>query len=219
MFPFQLQISRSQTIIAPVQMDSNDPADRMSQLKRYAATHNPQSTGKATSEKLRPIKNRHVSIPGIRAESPDDERDQLYISGMLGPKDKPLFSSGSTWRDRNDLDKLAPRKIAAAGIVKMYIGNHELIGNTMKNPLYTTISDGRGHSDSLTDSDTLIVQPLLKRTKRGSSDSTSLELPNIAIGQTASKQTNAHLFTESEEIDTSLTDAPGTDSMMHTRVS
>ncbi|XP_045216677.2 bifunctional serine/threonine-protein kinase/NEDD4-like E3 ubiquitin-protein ligase isoform X2 [Mercenaria mercenaria] len=221
---FGLQISRSRTVIAPVPVDNNDPADRLAQLRRYAAIHNPtSSSGKGSIEKLRPIKNRHVSIPGVRAESPDDEKDQLCIGGALNPKDKPVFSSGSTWRDRTDLDRLAQRKMAAAGIVKMYIGNHELVG-TVENPLYTSISDGRGHSDPI-DSDTLIVQPLLKKRVKHSEESINLELPSIAINQTPrhgterTKLAENNLCNESEELDLTLTNTSRTDKMIGTRVS
>ncbi|KAL4228163.1 Ultraviolet-B receptor uvr8 [Mactra antiquata] len=215
---FGLQISRSQTIIAPVQMDSNDPSDRLSQLRRYAAIHNPQASGKSP-EKLRPIKNRHVSIPGIRSDSPDEDRDQLCIGGVLNPKEKPVFSSGSTWKDRGDLERLAPRKLAGAGIVKMHIGNHELVGTVSNQPMYTAMSDGRGHSDPLTDGDTLIVQPLLKKSKRGSGDTVSMELPSIAITRSVDKQATANIYSGTDEMDNTLNETQGADKMIYTGVS
>ncbi|XP_060563463.1 X-linked retinitis pigmentosa GTPase regulator-like isoform X2 [Ruditapes philippinarum] len=222
---FGLQISRSRTIIAPVEPDTNDQSDRLAQLRRYAAIHNPGTTsGKTNMEKLRPIKPRHVSIPGVRAESPDEEKDQLCIGGAVNPKEKPVFSSGSTWRDRNDLDRLAPRKMAAAGIVKMYIGNHDLVGS-MENPLYTSISDGRGHSDPILDSDTFIVQPLLKKKVKHSEESININLPNIAInrtprgGVTRSKLTETPMCNDGEELDLTLTNTSRTDKMIGTRVS
>lgn len=218
---FGLQISRSKTVIAPLQQDSNDSPDRLAQLRRYAAIHNP-FTGKA-GEKLKPLQPRHVSIPGGRAESPDEDKEQLFIGGVLNSKDKPVFSSGSTWRDRADADRLASRKMAAAGIVKMYVGNHELVG-TVENPLYTSLSDGRGHSDALGENDTLIVQPLLKKKVKTKEVSTSLELPNLAINQMAAENRNLggieeEHFKENEELDSSLTNHSRTDKMIGTRVS
>lgn len=222
---FQLQISRSRTIIAPVETETKDPSDRLDQLRRYAAIHNPTATsGKSNLEKLRPIKSRHVSIPGVRAESPDEEKEQLCIGGALNPKDKPVFSSGSTWRDRNDLDRLAPRKMAAAGIVKMYIGNHDLVGS-MENPLYTSISDGRGHSDPILDNETFIVQPLLKKKVNHSEESININLPNIAINRTPRGVVNRPKLPENdvcnnnEELDFTLTNTSRTDKMIGTRVS
>lgn len=109
--------------------------------------------------------------------------------------------------------------MAAAGIVKMYIGSHELVG-TVENPLYTTISDGRGHSDPL-DSDTLIVQPLLKRAIKCPEESVSLELPNISVNQTpGGGQSRTKLIeNDSEELDLTLTNTARTEKMIGTRVS
>lgn len=108
--------------------------------------------------------------------------DSLFIGGTFGAKKKPTFSSGSTWRDRTDLERLPPRKMPTAGIVKMYLSNNELVG-TVENPLYSSLSDGRGHSDSLMDNDTLIVQPLLKKKL------CKQELPALAVDNSNSKVT------------------------------
>lgn len=184
---FQLQISRTQTTITRVHGDPIDPSDRVAQLRRYAATHNPHTAAKVLPEKLKPIKHRHVSIPGAghgtQTDAATDEKDLLFIGGPLGHKDKPAFSSGSTWKDRSDVDRLVPRKLPAAGIVKMYLSNSEVV-STVENPLYTTLSDGRGHSDSVMDSDSLIVQPLLK--KRISKPT----LPSVSINKSVGDATD-----------------------------
>ncbi|XP_052792899.1 uncharacterized protein LOC128226856 isoform X2 [Mya arenaria] len=184
---FGLQISKSQTVVAPLHGEIGEQADRLAQLRRYAATHNPQVSSRPSPDRLRPIKNRQVSIPGGRAESPGDERGQLFVgkSGGGTSKDKSGFSSGSLWKERDDMDRLGQRKIAAAGIVKMYLTRNEVVG-TMDNPLYTSLSDGRGHSDPLLDSDSLTVQPLMKRVKHTERHikPIGIELPTIAINHT-----------------------------------
>ncbi|XP_052270574.1 uncharacterized protein LOC127871561 isoform X2 [Dreissena polymorpha] len=186
---FGLQISKTQTIVAPVHGDVTEPLDRLTQLRRYAAIHNPQTSSRTPPDRLRPIKNRQVSIPGGRAESPGDDKEQLFIGASAG---KPLFSSGSGWKDKSDMEKMVPRKMAAAGIVKMYISNNELIG-TVENPLYSNLSDGRGHSDSLLDSDSLMIQPLMKKTIAPPEKpvrSIGIELPSINFSQSSSSTSN-----------------------------
>lgn len=202
--------------------DGYDPADRLAQLRRYAATHNPASSPwKGAADKLNPIKNRHVSIPGVRVDSPDDEKGQLCIGGPLNLRDKPVFSSGSAWRDRtSEMDRLPHRRMAAAGIVKMYISSHDMIG-PVKCPLYTSLSDGRGHSEPLDEGETLIGQSLLKKKVKRSEEYSSLELPSIAITQTAAERSHKTKLTEinSEELDLTLTNTSRTEKLMDTRVS
>lgn len=159
---FQLQISRTQTIIGQLHGDGVESTDRLAQLRRYAAIHNPHTSSKPPLEKLKPLKHRQVSIPGGHGESSRENKDMLFIGGPLGAKEKPAFTSEATERDRADLERLPPRKLNAAGIVKMYLNKSDIVG-AVENPLYTTLSDGRGHTSSIMDSDSLIVQPLLKK--------------------------------------------------------
>ena len=167
--------------------DPLENADRIAQLKRYAAVHNPQgilNRGVDKPDKLRPVKPRHVSIPTGRPDSPVDDVDKLCIGSPIQTTNKPpSFSSGSAWKDKNDIDKLPStyRKGVAAGIVKMFIKNNEVIG-TVEKPLYTSLSDGRGHVDDLTDKDPFIVQSLLKSPIKLSNDEITIGLPNITLG-------------------------------------
>ena len=146
-----------------------------------------------------------------------DDRDMLFISGPSGGKEKPAFSSGSTWRDRTDIDRLpAQKKLPAAGIVKMYLGGSDLVG-TVDNSLYATLSD------NLLDSDSLIVQPLLKKTlgKRG--------LPAISTNNTGGKLSSSiasisshNRNTQREQFDVivgnKLSRSVGTDHVVESRV-
>lgn len=156
-------------------------ADRIAQLKRYAAMHNPHAmTSRGGADKLRPVKARHVSIPAGRTDSPNEEADKLCIgNSQLQGINKPSFSSGSAWRDKSDFDRLPNRKGVHAGIVKMYIKNNELVGAVEK-PLYTSISDGSGHIDDFGVKDPLVVQSLLKSPVKLSSDEMNLGFPSIA---------------------------------------
>ena len=169
--------------------DPLENADRIAQLKRYAAVHNPQTVinrGGEKPEKLRPVKPRHVSIPTGRPDSPVDDMEKLCIGSPTHSNQKtPGFSSGSAWRDKTDFDKLplTYRKGVTAGIVKMYIKNNEVIG-TVEKPLYTSLSDGRGHVEDLNDKDPFTVQSLLKGPIQLSNEEVSLELPEITVGAT-----------------------------------
>lgn len=167
--------------------DPNEPADRLAQLKRYAATHNPQVSSRTQPDRLKPIKGRHVSIPGGRTDGGGEEMDKLFVGTAAddGAKDKTSMGHGILWKEKGSLEWMGPRRMAAAGIVKMYINKGELVG-TMENPLYTNLSDGRGHSDSLTDADSLMVQPLLKKKVSQPErpvKTLGIELPSIAFAQ------------------------------------
>ena len=185
--------------------------------------HNPQvNSGRTGGEKLKPIKVRHVSIPAGRADSPVDDIENLCI-GAPAPLSTNKLSGSQTWRDRSDCDPPPPRKVAA-GIVRMYITNNELLGS-VENPLYSSLSDGRGNAGSLMDDDTLIVQPLLKKKLKLPDDTpTGIELPKIANPpniDSLSKLKPKHPLNglENEELDISIDETPRNDSGLDSRVS
>ena len=166
--------------------DPMENTDRIAQLKRYAAMHNPQAMStRGNTEKLRPMKARHVSIPTGRADSPVEEAGKLCIGNRspLQGSNKPSFSSGSGWKDRNDLDRLQNKKGVHAGIVKMYIKNNEVVGAVEK-PLYTSISDGSGHIEDFSVKDPFVVQSLLKNPMTLSEDDINTGFPDIGISAT-----------------------------------
>lgn len=167
----------------------------MTQLRRYAATHNP-SIGSSVKpplggEKLKPIKTRQVSIPTGRPDSPKAEDiDKLYVGGPNAPPPQRKGAAGLTWNDRSDFERIpGGRKMAAAGIVKMYLSNSDVVGS-IEHSLYSSINDRSNQGDPILEGDPFIVQSLLKsklKTPNIDSEPSSegVDLPKIATKNTS----------------------------------
>ncbi|XP_048734330.2 uncharacterized protein LOC125650251 isoform X3 [Ostrea edulis] len=103
----KLQISRNDTVIAPLRAPKKNTTPRLNPMERYASVHNPASTSTKFQEKKAKLglkTPRNVSIPDSRGNLTQEFED-ICIKGETGPK-QAMFSSASSWKDRGDLARM-----------------------------------------------------------------------------------------------------------------
>ncbi|XP_033749791.1 uncharacterized protein LOC117334342 isoform X2 [Pecten maximus] len=107
---FGLQISRSDTVVAPVKNPAKPSSNKVKDMQRYAKVHNPQGTSFKQDSRVRLGQSfqRKVSIPASRAYLANEEPvDGLCVKGQTGSSRRnPMYSSASCWRDKTDMDKV-----------------------------------------------------------------------------------------------------------------
>ncbi|XP_060064104.1 uncharacterized protein LOC132544517 isoform X2 [Ylistrum balloti] len=107
---FGLQISRSDTVVAPLKNPAKPSGNKVKDMQRYAKVHNPQGTSFKQDSRVRLGQSlqRKVSIPASRAYLTSEEPgDGLCVKGQTGSTRKnPTYSSASCWRDKTDMDKV-----------------------------------------------------------------------------------------------------------------
>ncbi|XP_061172978.1 uncharacterized protein LOC133182235 isoform X2 [Saccostrea echinata] len=104
---FVLQISRNDTVIAPLKVPKKTATPRLNLMERYASVHNPTSSSSKFQEKKSKFglkTPRNVSIPGSRGNL-KKELEEICIKGETGPK-KAMFSSATSWKDKGDLARI-----------------------------------------------------------------------------------------------------------------
>ncbi|XP_061172977.1 uncharacterized protein LOC133182235 isoform X1 [Saccostrea echinata] len=103
----KLQISRNDTVIAPLKVPKKTATPRLNLMERYASVHNPTSSSSKFQEKKSKFglkTPRNVSIPGSRGNL-KKELEEICIKGETGPK-KAMFSSATSWKDKGDLARI-----------------------------------------------------------------------------------------------------------------
>ncbi|XP_069138593.1 uncharacterized protein [Argopecten irradians] len=105
---FGLQISRSDTVVAPVKNPAKPSGNKVKDMQRYAKVHNPQGTSFKQDSRIRLGQSfqRKISIPASRAYLANEEPvNNLCVKGQTGSSRRnPMYSSA--WRDKTDMDKV-----------------------------------------------------------------------------------------------------------------